>query len=63
MNRNILEIAKKCNLTEQNIEDMQPGFEDMIKMFLDKACKLADSTKDKNTLPSDAIRDYFGLDK
>jgi len=60
MNKKIKKIAKKCNFTEQDIEDMSPGFEMFAKMIVLECAKVAD----KKMYPErvgDEIKEHFGL--
>jgi hypothetical protein len=70
MNQKIMEMFLKCNFTEHNIEDMQPGIGNFVELLVKECASRVTSTDledveggDSSVLyaASTQLKDYFGV--
>lgn len=65
MNENIKEIAKQCNFTELNIEDLSPGLNDFAISLIGKCLEfiepIQESDNEQKLQAQESIKKYFGI--
>ena len=67
MNERIRELAEQANFTEQDIENMSPGFEKFAELIVRECAKTAeqhiDERCDRDFGVGVRIREHFGVEQ
>lgn len=64
MNNRFKELAAQANFTEQDIEDMSPGFEEFVELILKECTDIVYDLLEENTGAEVVVRlkEHFGLE-
>jgi hypothetical protein len=66
MNQRIKELAQQANFTEQDIQDMSPGFEKFAELIIRECASIAGKAEYSDTWNEpveDTIKKHFGVEE